>query len=165
MRIRNVFVGFLLLAVVGGGSYFAYRRLVLPSNQCDVCGREIHAGHESIVLLKTGKKLQACCPRCALHHERHHPGQVTGVLVADHTIGEKVRAQDAVYVEGSDEMPCMPESATPPREPGVEYQRAYDRCVPSLLAFKDEVAARKFLAAHGGRLLSYGQVLESVKQR
>lgn len=165
MRVRDVFIGAVFLTVVAGATYFAYRRFVLPGNQCDVCGREIHAGHESIVLMKTGKKLQACCPRCALHHERHHPGQVTGVLVADHRTGEKVRAQDAVYVEGSDEMPCMPESATPPRDPGVEYQMAYDRCVPSLLAFKEEVAARRFLAAHGGRLLSYGQVLESVKQR
>jgi len=165
MKVRNVLIGFLLLAVVGGVSYFAYRRLVLPSNQCDVCGREIHAGHESIALLKTGKKLQTCCPRCALHHELHNPGQVTGVLVADRTTGEKIRAQDAVYVEGSDEISCMPASATPPRELGVEYKVAYDRCVPSLLAFREEAAARKFIADHGGRLLSYGQVLESVKER
>ncbi len=165
MRIRDVLVGVLFLAVVAGGSYFAYRRLVLPSNQCDVCGREIHAGHESRVLLKAGKQIQTCCPRCALHHEQHNPGQVTGVLVADHTTGEKIKAQDAVYVEGSDEMTCMPVSATPPRELGVEYKTTYDRCVPSLLAFKDEAAAHSFLAVHGGRLLSYDQVLESVRER
>ncbi len=165
MNIRNVFIAFLFLAVVGGGSYFTYRRLVLPSNQCDVCGREIHAGHESIVLLKSGKKFQTCCPRCALHHEQQNPGRVTGVLVADHTTGEKIKTQDAVYVEGSDEVPCMSMSATPPREPGVEYKVAYDRCVPSLLAFKEEAAARKFIAVHGGRLLSYEQVMESVKER
>jgi hypothetical protein len=165
MKIRNIFIGFLFLVVVGGGSYFAYRRLVLPSNQCDVCGREIHAGHESTVLLKAGKQIRTCCPRCALHHEQHNPGQVTGVLVADYTTGEKIKAQEAVYLEGSDEMTCMPVSATPPREPGVEYKVAYDRCVPSLLAFKEEAAARSFLAVHGGRILTYGQVLESVKER
>ncbi len=165
MKIRDVLIGILFLAVVVGGSYFAYRRLVLPGNQCGVCGREIHAGHESILLLKNGKRLETCCPRCALHHEQHHPGQVASVLVADHVTGEKLKAQDAVYVEGSDEMPCMPVSATPPRELGVEYKATYDRCVPSLLAFKDEAAARRFLAGHGGRILSYGQALESVRER
>ncbi len=115
--------------------------------------------------MKTGKKLETCCPRCALHHERQHPGQVASVLVSDRATGGKIKAQDAVYVEGSDEMPCMPVSVTPPREPGVEYQVAYDRCVPSLLAFRDEAAARRFLAVHGGRLMSYGQVLESVRER
>jgi ribosomal protein L24E len=165
MKIQNIVVGVLLLVVVGGGSYFAYRRLVLPNRQCDVCGRDLRAGHESTILLKDGSTLHACCPRCALHHELHNPGQVEGILVADHTTGEKVRAQEAVYVEGSDELTCIPESSTPPREPGVEYHRDYDRCLPSLVAFKEEEAARKFLAAHGGRLLSYGQALESVRKR
>jgi hypothetical protein len=76
-----------------------------------------------------------------------------------------MKIQNAFIVEGSDEMPCVPESATPPREPGIEYRRAYDRCVPSLMAFKEEGAARKFIAVHGGRLLSYGQVVESVRER
>lgn len=165
MKIRSILIGFLFLTVVTGGTYFAYRRLVLPGNQCDVCGREIHGGHDSIVLLKAGRQIRTCCPRCALHHERHNPGRVTGVLVADHTTGVKIKAQDAVYLEGSDEMTCMPVSAAPPREPGIEYKTTYDRCVPSLLAFKDEAAAHSFLAVHGGRLLTYGQVLESVKER
>ncbi len=163
MNIRNVLVGFLLLAVVGGGSYFAYRRLVLPSRKCDVCGREIHSGQESTILLKSGKKLHACCPRCAFHHEVNNPGQVERVLVTDHETGEKIKSQEAVYVEGSDEVTCIPESSNPPREPGVEFRRAYDRCLPSLVAFKDEGAARRFIAVHGGRLLSYGQALESVR--
>ncbi len=165
MKIKNALVGLVLLLVVGGSGYYAYRHFVLPSQQCDVCGRNILAGHESTILLKDGKRFQACCPRCALHHEQHNPGQVASVLVTDNATGQKVKAQDAVYVEGSDEISCMPETATPPREPGVEYKATYDRCVPSLVAFKEEAAAREFLAAHGGRLLSYAQVVESVKER
>ncbi len=165
MKIKNTLIGLALLLVVGGTGYYTYRRFVLPSQQCGVCGRSIHAGHEATIQLKNGKQFQVCCPRCAMHHALHNPGQVAGVLVADHMTGEKLKAQDAVYVEGSDEMSCMPETAAPPREPGVEYQATYDRCVPSLVAFKDEAAARKFLAVHGGRLLSYAQVVESVKER
>jgi len=165
MKIRDVLVGLLLLAVVGGGSYFAYRRLVLPSRQCDICGREIRSGHESTILLKSGSKLTACCPRCALHHQEHNAGQVEEVLVADHTTGEKIRAQDAVFVEGSDELACIPESSSPPREPGVRFGRDYDRCLPSLVAFREAEAARRFIAAHGGSLLSYEQALASVRKR
>lgn len=165
MKIRELFVGLLLLAVVGGGSYYAYRRLVAPGRQCDVCGREIRAGHESMIFLKSGKTLEACCPRCALHHQEHNPGQVTEILVSDHTTGEKIRAQDATYVEGSDEMTCIPESSSPPREPGVRFGRDYDRCLPSLVAFKEAEAARRFMVVHGGRLLSYEQALESVRER
>ncbi len=165
MKLQNMLIGFLFLAIVAGGSYFAYRRLVLPNRQCDVCGRGIQSGHESIIVLKDGRELYTCCPRCALHHEQNNPRQVTGVQVSDHITGEKVRAQKAVYVEGSDERSCIPETSSPPREPGVAYRREYDRCVPSLVAFKDEEAARRFIASHGGRLLSYGQVIESVKER
>ncbi len=165
MKLQNLLIGFLFLAIVGGGSYFAYRRLVLPNRQCEVCGRGIQPGHESIVVLKDGKKLFTCCPRCALHHELNNPGHVQGVRVSDHITGEKIRAQEAVYVEGSNESSCIPETSAPPREPGVAYTREYDRCIPSLVAFKDEKSANKFIAAHGGRLLSYRQVLESVKER
>ncbi len=165
MKIKNTLIGLGLLLVVGGAGYYAYRRFVLPSQQCGVCGRSLHPGHESTVLLKNGKQLPACCPRCAMHHELHNPGQVANVLVTDNATGQKVRAQDAVYVEGSDEISCMPEGATPPREPGVEYKATYDRCVPSLVAFKEEAEARKFLSVHGGRLLFYAQVVESVRER
>ncbi len=165
MKIKDIFIGFLLLAIVGGGGYFAYRRLVLPKQNCSVCGRNLYPGHESTIMLKDGRKLLACCPRCALHHEQNNPRQVEGVLVSDHNSGEKIKAQEAVYVEGSDEPGCIPETSASPREPGIEYRREYDRCIPSLLAFKEEEGARRFLAAHGGRLLSYGQVLESITKR
>ena len=94
MKIRDVLVGLLLLAVVGGGSYFAYRRLVLPSRQCDICGREIRSGHESTILLKSGSKLTACCPRCALHHEEHNAGQVEEV----HQLGGQLLQDPLTYI-------------------------------------------------------------------
>jgi len=165
MKIRNVLIGSLLLVAVAGGMYFAYRRIVVPRQQCDICGRGIHAGHEATLLMKDGTKLNACCPRCALHRLEHGLPEPAQVVVTDRATGQKIRAQDAVYVEGSAEISCLPESATPPREPGVGYDTVYDRCLPSLIAFKDEAAAREFAGAHGGRILSYGQALESVRRQ
>ncbi len=165
MKIQNVLVGVLLLVVVGGGTYFAYRRVAVHSEKCDMCGRMIHTGHEVTLLMKDGTRIRACCPRCALHRAEHGPGEASRILVTDRATGREILAQDAVYVEGSDEITCIPESETPPRELGVEYKTVYDRCVPSLVAFKDEAAARQFMIAHGGRLLSYAQVVESVRER
>ncbi len=156
----------LILVAVGAAGYFAWRQIVLPrEQQCDICGRGLQAGHASKILLKNGKELQACCPRCALHHELHHPGELIGIVVADHATGQPIAAQRAVFVEGSDEMSCVPTSATPPREPGINYETAYDRCLPSLAAFRNEDDARSFVAVHGGRVLSYAQALESVRER
>jgi hypothetical protein len=166
MKIRNVLIGSLLLVVVAGGMYFAYRRTVLPREhqQCEICGRGIHAGHEATLLMQDGKKIHACCPRCALHRVEHGFPKPVQMAVTDRISGREMRAQDAFYVEGSDELVCIPPSAAvPPRQPPVEYERAFDRCSPSLIAFKDEAAARDFAQVHGGRILSYGQAIESVR--
>jgi nitrous oxide reductase accessory protein NosL len=164
MNIKNSLVGMAILLVVGGAGFFSYRNFVLPSQQCDICGRAVHTDHESTVLLKDGARVQTCCPRCALHYELHKPGQVAGLLVDDRATGEEIDARKALFVEGSDDRSCVPASETPPREPGVDYDRTFDRCLPSLVAFKEESTARQFIAAHGGRFLTYGQAVQSVKQ-
>ena len=165
MGIRNLLVGILLVGLVSGAGYFAYHYIVLPRHQCEICGRAVHAEHYSSVALKSGRQIEACCPRCAMHYELNMPGQVARLLVADNSTGQTIEAQMATYVEGSDQHPCMSTSDTAPREPGVEYDLKYDRCLPSLIAFKDEAAARSFQGQHGGRLLSFAQALESVKHR
>jgi nitrous oxide reductase accessory protein NosL len=95
----------------------------------------------------------------------HKPGGIAGLLVTDAAVGERIDAQRALYVEGSDENPCFTPAEASPREPGVEYDRTFDRCLPSLIAFKEESAARTFQVAHGGRILTYAQALKSVMQR
>ena len=165
MRFKQLLVGFLLVGVVGAGGFFAYRHFVLTSDQCEICGRAVHNAHHSSVILKSGRQIDACCPRCAMHYERNLPGQVARLSVADEVTGHEIEAQSAVYVEGSDQHPCMSESEMAPREPGVEYDLKFDRCLPSLIAFKDESAAHEYQKEHGGRLVSFAQALESVKHR
>ena len=165
MNIKNMLGGLILLAVVGGGCYLAYRRLVLPAQQCDICGRPVHAAHESIVRLKSGAEVRTCCPRCALHYEHSHPDSSLGLLVTDRATGKKIDGQKAYYVEGSDDQLCISTVEVPPREPGAEFDRTFDRCIPSLVAFSEEPAARNFQAAHGGRVLTYEQAVESVRKQ
>ncbi len=165
MSIKNSLIGLILLAVVGGAGYLAYRKLVVPNRQCDICGRTVHAAMEAIVLRKDGAKVHNCCPRCAIHYELNHSGEVSSLLVTDRNNGEKIDGRRAFYVEGGDEQTCGPGMEMPPREPGVEYDRAFDRCLPTLVAFKDVSAAEAYHALHGGRILSYGQAVESVREK
>jgi hypothetical protein len=165
MRLRHWLWGFLLVGIVGAGGYFSYRYFVLPSHECEICGRAVHSAHYSAVVLKSGRQIEACCPRCAMHYELSMPGQVAHLSVSDNASGRAIEAQTAHYVEGSDQQPCMSASEQAPREPGVEYDLKFDRCLPSLIAFQDEAAARDFQGQHGGRLLSFAQALDSVKHR
>ena len=165
MSIRSGLAGFVLLLGVAGSGYFGYRHFILADEQCDICGRAVHSAHESTLLLKNGKKAHTCCTRCALHYDQNHPGLVNDLLVMDHSTGKSVEAQKAIYVEGSDEQECVPASETPPREPGVKYERTFDRCVPSLIAFSNESAARDFMMRRGGHLVTFGEAVESIKKR
>ncbi len=165
MNIRNVLMGLLLLGFVGTTGYLTYHYLVLPTHECEICGRAVHAVHHATVEMKSGRRVQACCPRCAMHYRLNTPGKVMQVLVADNVTGRAIEAQKATYVEGSDVEPCMSASESVPREPGVEYTLKYDRCLPSLLAFRDESEAREFQRQHGGHVLSFAEAEESVRRR
>ncbi len=164
MTFKNSLAGLALLLFVGGAGYFTYNRYVRHSSQCDICGRAVHAEHESVVQLKDGQKVHACCPRCALHYDLSHTGQVAGLDVEDRASGTRMDAGKAFYVEGSDDHSCLAPSETPPREPGVDYSRTYDRCLPGLVAFRDESTAQSFAQIHGGKVLTYEQTVASVKQ-
>jgi hypothetical protein len=165
MNIKGFLVSFLLVGGVGAAGYMTYHYFVLPSHQCEICGRPVHAAHYSSVVLKSGRHIEACCARCALHYEHNLPGQIARLQVADNASGKGIEARGAIYVEGSDVTMCTIAAESVPREPGVEYDLKFDRCLPSLVAFREESDARDFQRMHGGRVLSFAQALESVKRR
>lgn len=116
---------------------------------CWVCQRDVHASVRTTLVLESGRQVVACCPRCALHFQEEPGNAVREIRVTDHAGGGDLPMTRAFLIEGSDETPCMlhhpvaDESRTP-------MQVCYDRCMPSLIAFKDEGAARAFAADHGG---------------
>jgi hypothetical protein len=118
---------------------------------------------KATVYLKRRVQIDTCCPRCALHYEIGRPGEVARVTVADGATGEVTNATQAIYIEGSDAEGCHPDMGSTPREPGVGYDRTFDRCLPSLVAFKTETDAREFQKRYGGRVLDYAQALQNVK--
>jgi hypothetical protein len=118
---------------------------------CAICDRPIHTEMTATVVLADGRRLVACCPRCALHHRDAHGTEVRSIEVTDHAGGGRLPLDRAFLVDGSDLTPCL-DHAPKVAPGGAPMHTCYDRCVPSLIAFKDEAAARAFIGDHGGTL-------------
>ena len=124
--------------------------------RCEICRRDIHPQVRAIVSLADGGQVQACCPRCALHYQKENREAIREIEVTDHAGGGTLPFAKAFLVEGSDETPCLhhPPVTDPTQAP---MQICYDRCMPSLIAFKEAVAARAFVDEHGGTLYPPGR--------
>jgi hypothetical protein len=104
-----------------------------------------------------GKKIDFCCVRCGQHYVRLHPAKIKAALATALDTGKQMSMYDATFVFGSDFMPCCPPRAVV-RDEKIAYQRAWDRCCPSLVAFSTRrAAADQFARQHGGTVLSYAQ--------
>lgn len=163
MKIGNFLIGLLLLAAVGGAGLFSYHYYNTRHLQCQICGRPIFPKMQSTAFLKDNSRMDTCCPRCALHAMVQKPAEVRRIAVADYHNGEAISADTATFVEGSEVECCRPDPSAAPREPGVEYDLKFDRCLPGLHAFRTESEALDFQRQYHGRVLSFTQALESVK--
>jgi hypothetical protein len=143
---RSVLIGIVLATLVACAA---------KPDHCWVCQREIHDQVRTTLTLASGKTVSACCPRCALHYERESPEPVREIQVTDYAGGGRLPMNQAFLVEGSDEAPCMhhPPAVDPA---GTPMQMCYDRCMPSLIAFREAAVARAFAAEHGGTLYPPG---------
>jgi hypothetical protein len=141
-----VLAGALILAIAGCAREPAH---------CWVCDREIHRQVMASIHLADGKTVHACCPRCALHYEAAPENRVRGIEVRDFVSGADLPFGSAYFVEGSDEAPCLHH---PPvmDETRAPMRVCYDRCLPSLIAFRTAEEAQGFMTDHGGALRAPG---------
>ena len=125
------------------------------AEQCWVCKREIHAQVRATLTLSNGKKVPACCPRCALHYQEEPGRPVRAITVTDYATGKSLPFGQAYLVEGSDETPCV-QHPNVMDDTHMPMQACYDRCMPSLIAFGTADQARDFMTDHGGALFEPG---------
>ena len=126
-----------------------------PAVQCEICGRHECANMAFTLSKADGTTVHACCARCG-SHLLEPDTQIASMTVRDFETAGEIDAREAVYVEGSDVHPCRQPTGSPPRdEHGCCLLPAFDRCEPSVLAFRDERAARDFMARHGGTLTTW----------
>ncbi|HEV8130941.1 MAG TPA: hypothetical protein VGQ81_06800 [Acidobacteriota bacterium] len=154
--IRRIAVIVLLSALV---ALLSYRYLGRSHTACQICDRPIHAETYFRIQQVDGESEDVCCPRCAVRYLKNRPKIDRSLSVSDFKTQVLIPAQGAIYVEDSDVHPCSSEVSR--REiTGAEYEKVWDRCLPSLVAFQDRVDAEDFRRCHGGRLVSYSQLGE-----
>jgi hypothetical protein len=156
MAVRILTVVALVGLAVSAG-YFTYVQL-RPEPTCEVCYRSVHEVTLYQIHLEDGTRQQACCPRCGLRFQTGRT-DVASVEVTDFDSGERFDALDALFVENSSVNLCHSKLLEEDRS-GVQYQLTWDRCLPSLIAFKDREAAEAFRRDYGGVIKTYEELLE-----
>jgi hypothetical protein len=158
---RNLILAAALLVVVGA-SFAAYHWEARAATTCQICGRIIPK--QTAFQMDTPQgTLRACCPSCAMHFMLSHPDFVRKAMATDFTSGRMIPATSAYYDEGGDVQYCTLHQPPMERGPQGVSERVYDRCLPVLVAFASRDAAQDYRMHHGGRVLTYGEMLSSLK--
>lgn len=109
--------------------------------ECRVCGMWIdqfrHTRH--LFTARDGSRFMFCSLTCAAGYLKAHGPEMKQLQVADYLSAELVDTAQAVYLAGSDAPPVMSNT--------------------SIIAFARREEALKFQEKHGGRLLTFTQVL------
>ena len=167
MKARQIMVTLVALLVIAVTSFFAYRyeQPHKTAGMCPFCDRTVHP--VTAYRLKVGDHVvTACCPRCGMHVQvSQRKGNPGPAWATDVNTGESVAAESATYVEGGDVQYCTHGDQPMTREPHGVSMREYDRCLPTLVAFKSPQGAEAYQQQHGGRVLSYSQALASVREQ
>lgn len=146
-----VFIAVLALAGLGyaGWHYIAERE----QHSCLACSRPVH-DHSRTIAFVDGKRGVYCCPACALSEHRQTEKPVRVTELADYQGGGALNPAEAIVVSDSDVNPCKSHEAavTSDKQP---LRTHFDRCSPSILAFRDMKAAQTFAAEHGGQILRF----------
>jgi hypothetical protein len=79
--------------------------------------------------------------------------------VADYDSGEFIDASQALFVENSSVNLCHQSMVQEDRS-GSQYQLTWDRCLPSLIAFRTREGAEVFRRDYGGLIKTYGELLK-----
>ena len=159
MKMARYLVGPVIVALLAGAVYFLYLDQAVV---CDLCGRPLHQETLYRIHLNDGEVKQACCPRCGLHFQQGRDN-IVALEVADFRTSELLDATQAIYVEGSSVSLCYLDDPIRRDARGMESTLAWDRCLPSLLAFPSREAAEEFRSEKGGLIKTYDQLLKETR--
>jgi len=153
-RLRAIFAVVLVAVGLGYAGLRAYR--ASQSEECYACNRTVHA-HSRTVGMVNGRARTFCCPACALseHEQEGKPIRITQLTAF--LTGEKLSPPGAFIVKGSDVNMCAQtrELVDDQKRPADLH---YDRCSPSMLAFKQKSEAVEFVREHGGEVLPFSEI-------
>ncbi len=106
------------------------------------------------VALVDGKRANYCCPACALSEQQQSGKPVRIVELTDFLSGAPLKPASSFVVRNSNVNPCLQ------HHPAVDensqpLEASFDRCSPSVLAFRDQNSAAAFTGEHGGQVVKF----------
>jgi hypothetical protein len=155
MKVLRYSAGPVILGLLAAAAYLLY---VNQPPACAVCHRPIHQATFYRIHLSSGEIEDICCPRCGLHFQLGRT-DIAGAEAADFVTGERFQASEAYYVENSSVHLCCSEDPVEKDWSGTQYSLTWDRCLPSLVAFKSREEAAAFVRQNGGVFKSYEELL------
>jgi hypothetical protein len=163
---KNLWVGVLIgavvvIAVLGLCWVYAQSKREEPP-LCDACRRPVHKDTAFSVVVG-GREVQYCCPRCWVTSLRVQNGKYQHPVATDYASKRRLPADQCVYVEGSNLMPCCGPNMTRGKD-GVPAVECYDRCFPSTIAFASPEEALQFCKEHGGTIVPYQTLTDEAKK-
>ncbi len=163
MKLKDALISLASIAVITVLGVGAYLVITKPAaGTCRVCERGMHPGVTYRLEIGNGNE-DACCPRCGMHYQLENPGKVKRALATDLNSGQFIPADVATYVEGGDVAYCTMHSTPVERNPQGVAVREFDRCLPTLVAFRTRQEAEAYKGLHGGEVLDYSQAMERVR--
>lgn len=142
-------------AGIGYGGWRVYHQKT--EHTCKACSREVHE-HSRTVAIIDGKRGVYCCPSCALAEHKQSGKPVEIVEIADYNGGPALVPSKAILVRDSDVNMCKRHMEAAVDADKRPMQVHFDRCSPSILAFRDVETARSFAAKHGGQVLPFAEM-------
>ena len=158
--VKRLLIAVAVIGLLGIAGRYVYLDLQ-DEALCSVCRRSLHEQTSFLIHLRGGGTERVCCPRCGLRFMRDRE-DIVGAEAADYHSDERLAAADAFYVEGSSVHLCCKDIAEKDGS-GVHYDLAWDRCLPSLIAFKSWDEASAFSGRYGGVVKIYDELLLEKK--
>ena len=162
MNSRHIAVTITLLIIAGAGVYGWFRFVAHPKPvACGYCLRPLHP-NVKVTAEIDGKRVEVCCPRCAITEANQERKPVRLISVHDYSTGKAMPPEGAWYVEGSRVLACD-HVGMHMNEMKETQEMAYDRCSPGILTFATKPQAEDFTAANGGTAISFGQLMSEAR--
>jgi hypothetical protein len=162
MNSRRFALAGILLLVIGAGVFGWYKFVLRPAPiACGYCLRPLHA-NVKVTAEIDGKRAEVCCPRCAITEANQEHKPVRLITVHDYSTGKAISPETAWYVEGSRVSACE-HNGMHMDEMKESAPMDYDRCSPGTLTFATNQQAEDFIAANGGTVISFGQLMGEAK--
>lgn len=163
MRRKSLFTLVIAVLALTGVSYSAWRYVAQRANQtCKACLRPVHE-HSRTVALINGKRAFFCCPACALSEHQQEGKAVEVTVLTDYLEGGSLNPAESFIVRNSDMNTCARHEAalSPDKQPMHAH---FDRCSPSMLAFRNLKTAQAFAVEHGGQVLRFTDLASQFRR-